>query len=270
MPVSITDYLESKEKFLPLLFSFLDASIAEHYKNYDDNTPQSYAIFYERFVRTVMMNNVDCIFKYSESPIERIFLNSLILLFIRNGMPCLHFAPPAKDVLKYIDNYRNIHLAIMKHIDSYKNATGDHELLNFDNAVNLRKEQGIYTEEEVEEMHVHNSIIQHFEWNSYKITLQAGFPELKIKGKSLRTDLFIWVPSDDTIKIVVECDGFAYHNSKESFQSDRQRDRLFQLNGFRVIRFSGAEINKDPAKVSNELFDLLEAIDPNNNGNRIL
>jgi hypothetical protein len=205
-----------------------------------------------------------------ESPIERVFLNSLILMCVRNRMPCFHFTPPAEDVLSYMQNYRDFHLAIIKHIQSYKDATGDDDLVNFEKAVQVRMEQGIYSQEQVEEIYMHNSIIKNFEWNSYKITIQAGFPNLKLNGKSLRTDLFIWVPGDDAVKIIIECDGYAYHSSKESFQNDRQRDRLFQMNGYKVIRFSGAEINRDPVKVSSELLDLLEVLDIDNAEKRIL
>lgn len=78
------------------------------------------------------------------------------------------------------------------------------------------------------------------------------------------------MPGGESIKIVVECDGYAYHNSKENFQGDRMRDKQLQMNGFRVIRFSGAEINKDPTKVSSELFDLLEVLDEDKEEKRVL
>jgi hypothetical protein len=270
MYADLIEHLESKEKFVPLLMSFLNKSISEQYIKSDDSSPLSYAAFYSQFAKAVMTNNSDCVSKFCESPIERVFLNSLILMCVRNRMPCFHFTPPAEDVLSYMQNYRDFHLAIIKHIQSYKDATGDDDLVNFEKAVQVRMEQGIYSQEQVEEIYMHNSIIKNFEWNSYKITIQAGFPNLKLNGKSLRTDLFIWVPGDDAVKIIIECDGYAYHSSKESFQNDRQRDRLFQMNGYKVIRFSGAEINRDPVKVSSELLDLLEVLDIDNAEKRIL
>lgn len=264
MALPITYYLESKERFLPLLDDFLNKSIKEHYNAPDTNSGEiSYAMFYEEFVKHNANRNVDLIYKYCESPIERIFLSSILLLFIKNGYPCLYFTEPLKDAESYIDEYRENHLAIMRLIDSYKKTTGDKELSNFEEALRKRVSNGSFTQEEAEEITLHNTFIKNFAWDSYHITIQASFPRIIIEDHSIRTDLLIWIPSDIQNRIIVECDGFAYHNTKESFKKDRIRDRQLQLNGYKVIRFSGSEINKDPIKVSNELFDLLDILDVN-------
>lgn len=54
-------------------------------------------------------------------------------------------------------------------------------------------------------------------------------------------------------RVVVECDGFAYHADRRSFTADRRRDRALQLLGFVVLRFPAAEILRAPA-------DLLAAV----------
>jgi very-short-patch-repair endonuclease len=53
--------------------------------------------------------------------------------------------------------------------------------------------------------------------------------------------------------LIVECDGAAYHNSKESVERDRRRDRYCAINGIAVMRFSGNEINGDPRRCAAEI-----------------
>ena len=49
------------------------------------------------------------------------------------------------------------------------------------------------------------------------------------------------------IRAVVECDGHDYHErTKEQAQHDRELDRAFQREGFRVFRFTGREIWQSP------------------------
>jgi hypothetical protein len=270
MEPTLTETLETKEKFIPLLEHFVKKSIDEQYLNSNDPSSLSYPVFYEAFLPGVAERNANNIYEYSQSPIEKIFLSSLLLLFIKSGMPCLHITEPAPDVEAYMHYYRTNHLSIMQLIESYKEVSGDIELERFDEALLEKKRTGAFTGDQVTEIQVHHSIIRHFEWNSYHLVVQAGFPHIKVNGRSIRCDLLIWVPGDENVKIIVECDGFAFHNSKNSFENDRARDRQLQLHGYRVIRFPGSEINRDPSKVSSELFDLLEALDQDHRKSRVL
>lgn len=47
-------------------------------------------------------------------------------------------------------------------------------------------------------------------------------------------------------RLVVECDGAAYHNTPEAVQRDKRRDRFFVTQGIAVMRFTGKEIQRDP------------------------
>jgi hypothetical protein len=76
-------------------------------------------------------------------------------------------------------------------------------------------------------------------------------------GKIIRGDMLIWIPSKEKIKILIECDGYEYHNSKEKFISDRKRDRIFLSNDIEVIRFSGSEIKSNFIEISYEVMNLL-------------
>jgi hypothetical protein len=89
--------------------------------------------------------------------------------------------------------------------------------------------------------------------NSYHMTLQPRFPEIKIDGKAVRPDIYFWIPSKPDINIIVECDGYHYHSDKDKFRSDRQRDRAFKSLGYDVLRFSGSEIVADPVNTPHQL-----------------
>jgi very-short-patch-repair endonuclease len=49
-------------------------------------------------------------------------------------------------------------------------------------------------------------------------------------------------------KVAIELDGYEYHNSKDQFTNDRKRQRELENIGWRVIRFSGSEVYKNPNK----------------------
>ena len=50
-------------------------------------------------------------------------------------------------------------------------------------------------------------------------------------------------------RVVVEIDGFAHHSDRVAFQEDRRRDRELVAQGYVVLRFTAAEVLRDPALV---------------------
>jgi very-short-patch-repair endonuclease len=56
---------------------------------------------------------------------------------------------------------------------------------------------------------------------------------------------FLW-PSQ---RLVVEADGRRFHDDPLAFERDRRRDRALQLAGYRVVRFTHAQIAREPAAV---------------------
>lgn len=56
-------------------------------------------------------------------------------------------------------------------------------------------------------------------------------------------------------ELVVECDGYEWHQSKEQFAKDRQRDRILVSAGYEVMRFTGKELLEDVAKCVIEVAD---------------
>jgi very-short-patch-repair endonuclease len=46
-------------------------------------------------------------------------------------------------------------------------------------------------------------------------------------------------------KLVVECDGFEFHGTKEKIQKDKERDRKIQSLGYFIYHYTGSEIWRD-------------------------
>ncbi len=64
-----------------------------------------------------------------------------------------------------------------------------------------------------------------------------------------------WIPSNPKIKVIVVCDTFDYHSDKDTFISDRKRDRELQTKWYLVFRFSGSVIYNDPITASLNLLN---------------
>ena len=51
-------------------------------------------------------------------------------------------------------------------------------------------------------------------------------------------------------RLVVEVDGYAYHRSPSAFENDRERDVVLSTGGWRVLRFTWAQITRRAAWVA--------------------
>ena len=95
--------------------------------------------------------------------------------------------------------------------------------------------------------------------------LEAQFcvdkPILNVKSqykiKNYRADFFVELFSCNGNKYIIECDGHDFHEkTKEQAKYDKQRERIFVQNGYKVLRYSGSEIYKDFESITQELFDI--------------
>src|ERR1044071_4389503 len=67
------------------------------------------------------------------------------------------------------------------------------------------------------------------------------------------------IEADDEVTLIVECDGFEFHDrTKEQAARDRRRDRLMLAAGYPTIRFTGSEIHRDGAQC---VADIIHVID---------
>ena len=59
-------------------------------------------------------------------------------------------------------------------------------------------------------------------------------------------------------RLAVELDGSAVHRTAKLFESDRERDRLLQVAGWRVVRVTWRQLRNHRAAVAADLRALLE------------
>lgn len=78
-------------------------------------------------------------------------------------------------------------------------------------------------------------------------------PKLEVAGREIEVD-FLWPDQ----KLVVEVDG-AGHTRARTREQDKARDRLLRAHGYRVLRVTGDQIDRDPAGVVRTLQELLAA-----------
>lgn len=76
-------------------------------------------------------------------------------------------------------------------------------------------------------------------------------------GGAVEVD-FLW-PGQ---RVVVEADGRRFHDNPLAFERDRKRDRELQMNGYRVVRFTYRQIEREPDAVLSTIRRLLAVISP--------
>lgn len=80
-------------------------------------------------------------------------------------------------------------------------------------------------------------------------------PQFKV-GK-YRVDFLI-----DGTNICVELDGHEYHKTKEQRTRDAKREREIESLGYRVVRFTGSEVFRDPIDCAYDVFNVYAEYQP--------
>jgi very-short-patch-repair endonuclease len=81
-------------------------------------------------------------------------------------------------------------------------------------------------------------------WRAYLDARPPALEGLKAQHEALGGQYRLDFALPDA-KIGIELDGYAYHSTPEAFTRDRRRERDLELAGWRIIRFSGSEVNRD-------------------------
>ena len=68
------------------------------------------------------------------------------------------------------------------------------------------------------------------------------------------------------LKVCVEIDGHSYHSSKGQRQRDAIRDRRLMALGWRVVRFTGTEVDRNPRECVRELEAIVRAVQAEESG----
>lgn len=249
---NLRDILLDRDRYIELANAFISKAIEEESAPEDEGFNE----FYQLALKTVFEVNERIVFEKAESPIERLFLNSPMLGFLKADSLGLVVHQTKDNAQRDIDEFVQ-HLSNFKQFLSwYKGQYSTYGKLEeyLDGQVSSgRMEEG---EREYIRIMTFRYVYLPLE-SSYHLTLQPRFPEILVDNKPVRPDLLFWMPTNPDLKIIVECDGFDYHSDKVKFTTDRKRDRVFQSNGYRVLRYSGTEIYHHPVKVVGELLEHL-------------
>jgi very-short-patch-repair endonuclease len=76
---------------------------------------------------------------------------------------------------------------------------------------------------------------------------------LPVRGRLLKPDC-MWPER----RLLAELDGGAVHRTKHGFESDRQRDRLLLVDGWRSMRITWRQLRVERAQIAADLRELLE------------
>ena len=75
---------------------------------------------------------------------------------------------------------------------------------------------------------------------------------LQLGERSIEAD-FLWREQ----RLIVEVDGHETHGTRAAFERDRERDRILQAHGWRVIRITWRQLHDDPGAIAADLLRLL-------------
>lgn len=76
--------------------------------------------------------------------------------------------------------------------------------------------------------------------------------DVAVRGRFFKADC-LWVKE----RVIVELDGRAAHGTRRAFEKDRERDRLLQSDGWRVIRITWRQLRDDAPDVIADLRRML-------------
>jgi very-short-patch-repair endonuclease len=76
--------------------------------------------------------------------------------------------------------------------------------------------------------------------------------DVTVRGRFFEADC-LWVEQ----RVIVELDGRAAHGTRRAFERDRERDRLLQADGWRVVRITWRQLHDDAPAVIADLRRLL-------------
>jgi very-short-patch-repair endonuclease len=77
-------------------------------------------------------------------------------------------------------------------------------------------------------------------------------PEVNVVIEGIECD-FVWRDA----QLVVEADGHRFHGTRSAFEEDRRRDVALGRAGWRIARFTYAQITREPAEVAAAIADLV-------------
>jgi uncharacterized protein DUF559/putative AbiEi antitoxin of type IV toxin-antitoxin system len=102
------------------------------------------------------------------------------------------------------------------------------------------------------------AVANDFEGDFLAICRAAAVPQpavnawLTLDDQAIKAD-FLWRHE----RLIVETDGRATHATRQAFERDRLRDQRLTVAGFRVVRFTWRQVNREPERVARTVAALL-------------
>jgi len=102
-----------------------------------------------------------------------------------------------------------------------------------------------------------------FEERFRAVLSRTGLPrprfnaDVAVGGRSFNVDC-LW----DRQRVIVELDGRAVHGTRRAFERDREKDRLLQAEGWRVVRVTWRQLRDDGAAIVADLRRTLQLASP--------
>lgn len=253
----LRETLLDQQRFAELARFFAKKTTCEHSLEADDH---SFSQYLEAGLDLLLEENLKFVFEHTESPIETIFVNSLILDFIKNNPLNLVVQHSVRNAPKQIEAFRDRRKQFKKFMSWYETKYGS--MAGVDEYLDKQLANGNMERGEHHYLRRHYVFYEIFSLeNCFHMILQPGLPDIRVEDRTVRPDMLFWIPSNESVRIIVECDGFQFHKGKDVFVRDRKRDRALKTHGYEVLRFSGSEIYNDPIAASSELAEYLLSID---------
>lgn len=253
---SLREVLQDQRRFEKLARYFIDKSSHLHAAEAGD---AQFGQYLRLGLDLLLQDNLKLVFELSQSPIETIFINSLLLTFIKNDPLNLVIQHSVRNAPRQIEGSRERRAQFKKFTSWYIETRGS--LAGVEDFLDQELARGKMEAAEHSYLRRHLTLYEHLSLeNRFHLILQPGLPDVRVEDRTVRPDMLFWVPSEESIRIIVECDGFQHHSEKVVFIHDRKRDRALKAKGYEVLRYSGTEIYNDPVAASVDLADYLCSI----------
>jgi len=176
--------------------------------------------------------NIEIISEYTDknSPIEKIFLNGLILIqYMRRLCPSI-IVPPISDLKIFLDAFYENDTVLRyflekKYLQTNRPLIADGFWSTFISNVTIREIMGKHL---------------------YFLLLQPTLADHIKKDRSIRLDVFAANFYTKELNFILEFDGAGTHLNNENFSKDRTRDRELSRDlNIRIERYSGKDINEN-------------------------
>jgi len=186
----LREVLQDPKRFAELARYFIEKSSAIHAAEADDS---EFADYLKIGLQLLLDENLRLVFEQTQSPIERIFINSVLLMFIKNDPLSLVVQHSVRNAPGQIEAFRQRRSQFKKFIGWYLEQHGS--LAGVEEYLDRELERGKM--EPGEHLYLRRHLV-FYEYlrleNRFHLILQPGIPDIRVEGRAVRPDMLVWVP----------------------------------------------------------------------------